>query len=258
MAKSATEGVLMSHMTVIEPKIDGYLETQLRENVLRRLGYNDNEKLDPKIAEMLREALIVAKKRGRPKGLFGVLPVQEVTKKAVVTSAGVIRSANFGHLALLCEGTKSILFMIATVGNELLQDYGPEVPLYRQAIMDAVASELTEIIADASEAEWKKYYVDKSGLSMSMRFSPGYCDMSLDQQNIIFNVLSAGVAQIGVSLNSNFVMTPSKSISGFAVIANKVPVPAPCVFCPKNSCPDRRLPFNPLWNTSITISNAST
>jgi hypothetical protein len=245
-------------MIVIEPKIDGYLETQLRENVLRRMGYKDNQKPDPKIAEMLHEALIVGKERAKPKGLFGVLPVQEVTKKAVVTTAGVVRSPYFARLALLCEGTKSILFEIATVGNEIQKDCGPEVPLYRQAIMDAVASELTEIIADAAEAEWKKYYVDKLGLSISMRSSPGYCDMSLDQQNMIFNVLSAGVAQIGVSLNSNFVMTPSKSISGFAVIANKVPFPAPCVFCPKNSCPDRRLPFNPLWDTSIAISNAST
>lgn len=111
---------------------------------------------------------------------------------------------------------------------------------HRQLVFDAVESELTEMLADAVEESWRKS-ADTSNLQYSFRFSPGYCDMDLKQQDIIFNALNA--ARIGVSLTPFFIMSPGKSISSMAIIAREVPVQTACVFCPKSSCPWRRSPF---------------
>lgn len=70
------------------------------------------------------------------------------------------------------------------------------------------------------------------------RFSPGYCDWGLEEQALIFKVLDA--SSIGVSLSPHFVMSPAKSVSAIAAVADEVPFPAPRAFC-RRDCPHRRL-----------------
>ena len=143
----------------------------------------------------------------------------------------------FARLVRMCKGDSSVVFMVATIGNTLQKYRESDSPTHCQLVFDAVESELTEMLADGIEESWRRH-ADNSCLQYSSRFSPGYCDMDLKQQHIIFNTLDA--ARIGVILNPYCVMSPGKSISSFAIIASEVPVQTACVFCLKSSCPWRK------------------
>jgi hypothetical protein len=67
------------------------------------------------------------------------------------------------------------------------------------------------------------------GQGMTLRYSPGYCDWPIEQQESLFQVVDGG--QIGVSLSRHFLMRPSKSISGIVGIG-----PAHLVEETKNAC----------------------
>ena len=149
----------------------------------------------------------------------------------------MIRSALFTRLVTMCEGNRSIVFMMVTLGEELERTCGPEEPVHRQLVFDVVGSELAEMVADALETEWRNH-LGGSGLQCSERFSPGYCDWALEGQAVIAAALDT--EQVGIRLNSRFVMIPRKSVSAVAAVAKEVPVPAPCVFCPREDCSSRR------------------
>lgn len=227
-------------MVILEPELNKRLIERLRNNTLHKLGYDACKTMHPKIERMLDEALLVAEKAARPKGVYRILPVLGTSRDGVQTQAGTVRSAMFARLVDMCRGDRLIVFMIATLGEELGNTCRADDPVSRQLIFNTVGSELVELVADMVEADWRGQ-METQGLQCSYRSSPGYCDWALQGQGIIFGSLDAGL--IGVRLTSHFVMIPEKSISAVAVIAKDVPIPAPCVFCAKKDCPWRRLPL---------------
>ena len=73
------------------------------------------------------------------------------------------------------------------------------------------------------------------------RFSPGYCDWNVNQQEMIFKILNDDTA--GVSLTDDCLMIPGKSVSGIIGIGDAgshVEDYNPCVTCIKEECPGRR------------------
>jgi hypothetical protein len=166
--------------------------------------------------------------------------VLDTTARSVRTQAGEIRSALFTHLVEMCEGVPSIVFMISTLGQAFETSCAPAEPLFRQLVFDMVGSELAELVADGLEVEWRAE-LNALGLQGSRRFSPGYCDWALEGQAVIAAALD--VERVGVRLNEHFVMFPRKSVSAVAVAAGEVPAPAPCVFCARDDCSSRRLPY---------------
>ncbi len=226
-------------MVIFEPELNRGLIEGLTSKTLHKLGYDASETLDPKIAEVLDEALLVAKKVAKPRGIYRTFPVLGTSRDGVKTEAGIIRSAMFTRLANMCRGDRSIVFMITTIGEQLEITGRSSESLFHQLVFDTLGSELTEMVADMLEMDWRAQ-LSRLGLQCSSRFSPGYCDWALDGQDVIFKALDAGL--IGVHLTSQFVIVPSKSISAIAVAAEEVPISSPCVFCAKEDCSWRRSP----------------
>jgi hypothetical protein len=220
-----------------ERELSEQLIGELREKTLERLGYRGREGADPAILKTLEDALGVASRVARPSGAFRILPVLGTSGKSVQTEAGAIRSAMFTRLVERSRGDRSLVFMIATLGEDLERSCGPGDPLHRQLVFDAVGSELAEMVAEGLESEWQAH-AQGLGLQCSRRFSPGYCDWALAGQSVIHASLDA--ERLGVRLTPHFVMIPRKSISAIAVVAREVPVPVPCAFCARNDCPERR------------------
>jgi hypothetical protein len=79
------------------------------------------------------------------------------------------------------------------------------------------------------------------GLSISRRFSPGYCDWEISQQKIIFRALNGNSA--GIRLTKGGLMLPQKSISGLigmGTASHQIENYNPCRTCRKKDCPGRR------------------
>jgi len=210
---------------------------KLRKKALVKLGHDNGKGADPIITATLDEALQEAGQVVRAKGMYRILPVLDMAGEGVRTEAGFIRSAMFARLAGMCKGSCSIVFMAATLGKDFENLCHTREPVYRQFVFDTVGSELAEIVADLVESDWKKEAA-RLGLQCGMRFSPGYCDWPLDGQAII--AASLDLAALGIQLTPDHVMLPRKSVSAVALMAKKVPAPAPCSFCGRDNCSERR------------------
>ena len=106
------------------------------------------------------------------------------------------------------ENCRSLWLFSATVGlgmDRLIARYSRLSPA-KGVLMQAIGTERVEALCDAFQGE-----IAAQEKSIAPRFSPGYGDFPLDCQRDIFAALDCG--SIGLTLNSNLFMTPSKSVT---------------------------------------------
>jgi cobalamin-dependent methionine synthase I len=79
------------------------------------------------------------------------------------------------------------------------------------------------------------------GLGLTLRYSPGYCDWPLREQEKLFDLLPERPA--GTTLSTDFLMTPRKSVSGVIGIGPRRAVAetgCACKHCSRKDCVNRR------------------
>lgn len=130
---------------------------------------------------------------------------------------------DFGHFSVQSEklaknlsGCSHVLLFAATVGttlDRLIAKYARLSPS-RAVMLQALGSERVESLCDI----FCKDFEQENGAVLKPRFSPGYSDLTLNVQKDIFSVLNCP-KNIGVYLNDSLLMSPSKSVTAFAGIA---------------------------------------
>jgi len=128
-------------------------------------------------------------------------------------------------LAKSLNKSKSVVLFAATIGVEidrLIKKYTRISPS-RALMFQAIGTERIEALCDTFCNE----------MDCPRRFSPGYGDLSLSVQKNIFDVLSC-TKNIGISLNDSLLISPSKSVTGFAY--SGIPQKNKCEFCKKMNC----------------------
>ncbi len=122
------------------------------------------------------------------------------------------------------------IMLAATVGHDidrLITKYQRFEPS-RALIMQAYGAERVESLLDVFCAEMEKE-MEKEGLHLTPRYSPGYGDLSLEVQKDFFRILDIS-HQIGISLGDSLLMRPSKSVTAIAGITKK------CISKDVNKC----------------------
>lgn len=159
----------------------------------------------------------------RAKGL--VLPKAMFVKKAVLSSGeGSTRLEGgtelYGKmLSSYMKRARDIYLFLATIGSHVedeasaLMKSGDTLAGY---LIDRVGAFAVESLADEL-AVFLGEDSKLSGDSVSMPFSPGYCDWPVEEQAKLDRILN--FAQIGVHLTESYMMSPKKSISGLIGIA---------------------------------------
>lgn len=134
-----------------------------------------------------------------------------------------------------------IILFAATVGIELdrlISKYSHISPA-KALVFQAIGAERIESLCNAFNREITEN-AKKEGLFTAPRFSPGYGDFNIEIQKEIFKVLDCP-RKIGLSLNSSFLMTPSKSVTAIIGIGDKKCKEADgCITCNKYDCAYRR------------------
>lgn len=147
-------------------------------------------------------------------------------------------------LAKCLEGATEIVLFAATIGLEIdryiarFQRISPTKALLAQAY----GAERIEALCDYFCGQWEES-LRKEGLSVSPRFSPGYGDLPLEAQRDFFALLDCN-RQVGISLNSSLLMTPSKSVTAIFGVGSCVGTKRrehKCESCPKKDCEYRRI-----------------
>ena len=146
----------------------------------------------------------------------------------------------------LLQGSTKVALLALTLSagiDQLLNRYAIDNLSYA-LLLDAAASALVEKVADELQQEIEDTTCN-DGLFCLPRFSPGYGDLSLDVQLELLAALDA-TRRIGLTVNSNNILLPRKSIT--ALIAMKPEKPLPLIGgdicsgcqsdanCPYSSC----------------------
>jgi hypothetical protein len=148
-------------------------------------------------------------------------------------------------LAKVLEHCEEMVFFIVTIGSALEEEVAglnDDNRLTEAYILDRLGSLTAEYAVNAFYDNVKRYYKNK-GYSVTLRFSPGYCDWPITEQQKLFLILDADT--IGVSLTESCLMHPRKSVSGvFGLFPLAAGTTAsaynPCSHCGKRGCNARR------------------
>lgn len=101
-------------------------------------------------------------------------------------------------------------------------------------VVDVLANAVVEEAMDRIQGNLSKH-MEKEGLKITNRYSPGYCDWDIAEQQKLFSLLPEGF--LGISLSSSSLMHPMKSVSGIIGIGREVKFNQyTCNFCDDANC----------------------
>ena len=214
------------------------LEANIREQeVLRYLGYN-RKSAQPKneVMETLDE---VKRDYGliQPKAVYTWVEVEEMKGGLLVLKGGLRLS--LGSNTRFWKGAEYLAIALCTIGSGLENKVSElfaqgEFPL--ALMLDSVGSVAADSIADQVNSLICQR-ANLLGVRVGPRLSPGYGKWELQDQKVLFHILTG--EKIGVQLNEHCTMIPQKSISFGAGVGKDVASGKranPCRYCSMEDC----------------------
>ncbi len=177
-----------------------------------------------------------------PRLYYQINEVKDISKGSVQVKQNCqFKSQKLSKTLKQC---KEVVCFVATIGNRIEKEISRILNQNRLSeayILDAMGSVTVENLAEQFQSNISKDFKEK-GKTVTLRFSPGYCDWPVTEQKKLFQLIDS--QRVGVELNDSCLMTPRKSISGVFGIhsddENSGKQYTPCSDCHKTDCPDRR------------------
>ena len=237
-----------------------------RREILRYMrcdsGGSDDEKINSLLGECLAELLpelaykvcwrefaVAAHETDNPSvSLRLTAPLRAGEPEASECGAKAVGSLDLGFMVTesqglarnLCGCDKLVLFA-ATIGlapDRLIAKYGRLSPV-KALCMQAIGAERIESLCDMFCGELGETYA-ADGLFLRPRFSPGYGDLPLEAQELVFKALDCH-RKIGLALNDSLLMSPSKSVTAIVGLgATNGAKAGGCASCDKSDCAFRK------------------
>lgn len=186
--------------------------------IYSRLGRNRHL---AEISDAQRKRLETAIAQGvslcRLRGVWARFEINKWSVEAVEFGDGNIFASS--KLAELLKGCKALVLFAVTAGTEIVEKasaLSAQGDGVGALACDAAGSEM----ADAAAA-WVQQYLNqqfKRGgeILTKRRFSPGYGDLDLQNQAVLFKLLD--IEKLGVKLTEDFLMIPEKTVTAIAGI----------------------------------------
>lgn len=216
-----------------------------RSQIHRLLGLLPGRSNHERWFRLVEETITTARRILRPRALFRIDEVVQLTPSRIVLRSGAQYQ---GAIGAFLRNSEQMATFLVTIGSAL-ERYSrrclKDGKVMQGTIADAVASEFVEAAADRMQSEVQAWAQARGG-NITPRFSPGYCGMHVRQQRVLFASMPA--EQIHVRLTPSCLMLPVKSVSGLIGIgpADKVtPGGYPCELCTHEDCMQRRAAYNP-------------
>ncbi len=177
--------------------------------------------LPKKVNELYSDAIKIFIEFANPIGIISDISIQ----KFVEVYFGVGLNEKETPLEQIIQKADYLALFAVTIGDDISEKIGD---LFRSndfalgSILDAVASEATESVADILHNHFKyllmerDYDISSKGI---LRYSPGYCGWHMSGQKKIFEYLHP--EDVGIKLLDSYLMKPLKSISGVIVVGDK-------------------------------------
>jgi len=212
-----------------------------RRRVCRYIGYDADHKPPARISSLIDEYIENAHHLIESSYSLVMRDVECIQDDRIFIEGSIILESKV--IARLLEQCHKVAMFLMTIGKHL-EDTACRLAedglILQSAVLDAIGSNAAERMADSIQNEVKSVAAQQ-GLIISPRFSPGYCDWDIKQQQMIFRAVDGD--PLGIQLTGTSLMVPRKSISGIIGIGtpeSNVTNYNPCKTCRKRNCSSRR------------------
>ena len=188
-----------------------------KEHILIRMGYRKGitkltQEEEAKIDDGIKKAGSLITLRGA----YCTFKLKKVVPGSSLLENGLeIKSFDVSSFLDKC---KEAVFMAATTGPDIVFARDREVKegdAVLGLVLDAAASETADAGLDWIQ-DFLKTQLAKKGRSLTTRFSPGYGDLDISNQKLIYDALKLN--EIGITLTDRFLLVPEKSVIAIAGI----------------------------------------
>ena len=128
---------------------------------------------------------------------------------------------------------------VVTIGNELLERAEASDDMLEKFYLDAIGN----LALNKTRRYLENHLRDRFTISCLSHLSPGSLpDWPIEEQLNLFSLLNGVERAIHVRLTDNFLMIPTKSVSGI-FFPTEMPFQS-CQLCPRDPCPGRRAAYS--------------
>ena len=170
---------------------------------------------------------------------YRTLKVNSEAKGLVLPDEGIEFQSR--RLSLALRSSQETVCFIGTIGSGIERETSRLVnsnSLSEAYLLDAMGSVSVEGMIDDFQKLVDTHYGEE-GKTVTLRFSPGYCDWPITEQKKLFSIFDPN--EISVELLDSCLMKPRKSISGIFGISPQGSTPYnPCLDCKISSCDAKR------------------
>ena len=219
------------------------------EDILREQGVLQGIKVREKINKIIVKALDIFKSKAQPVGILSEISIDEF-EEVFIDEGENAKDTPLEHIFPQADYLALFALTLGKKVSEAISKFFKENDFALASLLDSIGSlasyKVTEMIETyflKSLSKSHRIYQDLSVLS----YSPGYCGWHISGQKKLFLFLHP--EKIGLSLNTSFLMTPLKSVSGVIVAGkkeihifqNNFPF---CLECKTHSCQARMKKLN--------------
>ena len=194
-----------------------------KNEVLRYLQYK-NQNIDDDLNNIIDNCIHLTREVTNPRYTYKICTIDKEKTKACENTVFLkdecikFESKDIYNLLIDCD---ECILMSATLGLEIEREIRKltYTELTKGIIVDACATTAIEEVCDIVQENMEKSLFDK-GKYITMRYSPGYGDLSIDKNKDIINILN-GQNRIGLTVSDSGIMIPRKSVVAIIGISNK-------------------------------------
>lgn len=211
------------------------------ELILDRIGYGHAEHPSRRIVSLVDDYVENYNEFIAPAYSCTYRPVDGIEGDRVCIGGSLtLESRLLSRLLSRCELVAVFAVSIGKYLEEIGAQLSEDGNIVQATVLDAIGSGSVEKLAGMLEDRLREIAA-AAGLVISRRFSPGYCDWDVSQQDTVFAALGGDTA--GIELTDSMLMMPRKSVSGIIGIGRPdrgIEEFNPCLTCRKKDCPGRR------------------
>ena len=217
----------------------GWVEAHL--SAKERIGKIAEDSTKEAVLGSLKEAIGIVRSKAAPMIALASRKIITFEPDSLKLDGGLSLCSK--ELSSHMKGAEYICAFVVTIGSSVedaatsYMNSGDHLLGY---LIDRTGSFAVESLAKNTEEGLRKHLAAKE-LSVSMRFSPGYCDWPIEEQFKLAAIIDFRKA--GIKLSENCVMLPNKSISAITGVGPKdlfAKIVSPCSLCNMKVCDYRR------------------
>lgn len=208
------------------------------KEAVRYLGYGRNA-ADEKTLALIKEGFAQLERIVSPKSVWRIFDMEQTEDGRIIIGNMEIKSNSLGRNMKGC--VKAVLFGATLgAGTDRLIARASLSDMAQAVVLQSCAAVLLEEYCDERQLAIGAE-MEKEGLYLRPRFSPGYGDFDIAHQAALMRMLDCAKT-IGLTMTDSFMMTPTKSVTaliGASPVKERCPV-AGCEACEKTDCEYRR------------------